>query len=149
MSLQIGSVNHRSLISYHFCQVNPWYCTLNPYFCLVKPWSLILHYYMLTPTLSNQIPDMFFPVSVTTPKMQRGDRDDARAMTVSAGVSGGAGPPSVPHRAPPALPPRTQRRRVEVRQAVAERVTTCMVCFCPVRDLTYQSYIYQSYNKLT
>ncbi|XP_063691375.1 arf-GAP with SH3 domain, ANK repeat and PH domain-containing protein 1-like isoform X4 [Bolinopsis microptera] len=52
-------------------------------------------------------------VSVTTPKMQRGDRDDARAMTVSAGVSGGAGPPSVPHRAPPALPPRTQRRRVE------------------------------------
>ncbi|KAL5248104.1 hypothetical protein ACHWQZ_G017321 [Mnemiopsis leidyi] len=50
-------------------------------------------------------------VSVTTPKMQRNERDDGRSMTVSA-VSGG-GPPSVPHRAPPALPPRSQRRRVE------------------------------------
>ena len=66
---------------------------------------------------------MFFPVSVTTPKMQRNERDDGRSMTASA-ASGGA-PPSVPHRAPPALPPRSQRRRVEVRYQIAPHKFNC------------------------
>ena len=74
--------------------------------------------------ISNWVPDMFFPVSVSTPKSST--CSNMPPSINNTGVPTNA-PPQIPHRAPPALPPRTQRRRVEVsgRHGVAMVTSWC------------------------